>query len=239
MRPGGCGTRPMIESAVTLLPQPDSPTMPSVRPRSRRKSTPSTARTSPRSPSKAVRSPRTSSRASVACNLLFDDGPVEDAPWARLARAAAHERNEALVRLLVKAPELGERLRVIVDTDVELGIRLGGVDPQRRRLLAALVAAGGLTGLERGDQSLGEWTARLFEGARGLADHALVRQHVAGDRIAITGEHAAPIDALGAGVLPDAAGGVNQVELAMVAAVVGGRHAFHHLGRAHAGAQQL
>ena len=34
MRPGGCGTRPMIDSAVTLLPQPDSPTMPSVRPAS-------------------------------------------------------------------------------------------------------------------------------------------------------------------------------------------------------------
>ena len=34
MRPGGCGTSPMIDSAVTLLPQPDSPTMPSVRPRS-------------------------------------------------------------------------------------------------------------------------------------------------------------------------------------------------------------
>ena len=32
MRPGGLGTRPMIDSAVTLLPQPDSPTMASVRP---------------------------------------------------------------------------------------------------------------------------------------------------------------------------------------------------------------
>ncbi len=30
--PGGVGIRRMIESAVTLLPQPDSPTMPSVSP---------------------------------------------------------------------------------------------------------------------------------------------------------------------------------------------------------------
>ena len=44
MRPGGCGTRPMIDSAVTLLPQPDSPTMASVRPASTAKLTPSTAR---------------------------------------------------------------------------------------------------------------------------------------------------------------------------------------------------
>ena len=42
-RPGGCGTNPMIESAVTLLPQPDSPTMPSVRPARTAKLTPSTA----------------------------------------------------------------------------------------------------------------------------------------------------------------------------------------------------
>ena len=33
MRPGGCGTRRMIDSAVTLLPQPDSPTRPRVSPR--------------------------------------------------------------------------------------------------------------------------------------------------------------------------------------------------------------
>src|SRR3954447_24199903 len=239
MRPGGCGTRPMIDSAVTLLPEPDSPTMPSVRPRSRRKSTPSTARTSPRSPSKAVRSPRTSSRASVACNLLFDDRAVEHAPRERLARAAAHERNEALVRLLVKAPELGERLGVIVDADVELGIRLGGVDPQRRRLLAAPVAAGGLTGLERGDQLFGERTARFFVGARRFADYPLVREHVAGDRIAVAGDRAAPFDALRAGVLPDASGHVDDVELAVVATMVRGRHPFHHLARRHARAQQL
>ena len=30
--PGGVGIRRMIDSAVTLLPQPDSPTMPSVSP---------------------------------------------------------------------------------------------------------------------------------------------------------------------------------------------------------------
>ncbi len=37
----------MIESAVTLLPEPDSPTMPSASPAASAKLTPSTARTMP------------------------------------------------------------------------------------------------------------------------------------------------------------------------------------------------
>ena len=32
IRPGGCGIRPRIESVLTLLPEPDSPTTPSVSP---------------------------------------------------------------------------------------------------------------------------------------------------------------------------------------------------------------
>ena len=39
----------MIERAVTLLPEPDSPTMPSVSPAATVKLTPSTARTTPSS----------------------------------------------------------------------------------------------------------------------------------------------------------------------------------------------
>ena len=45
--PGGCGMSRMSESAVTDLPQPDSPTMPSVSPWSSSNDTPSTARTTP------------------------------------------------------------------------------------------------------------------------------------------------------------------------------------------------
>ena len=42
------GSRPMIERASTVLPDPDSPTMPRVWPRSTDRETPSTARTVPR-----------------------------------------------------------------------------------------------------------------------------------------------------------------------------------------------
>src|SRR5947209_14281464 len=55
MRPGGLGMRRMTERFVTDLPDPDSPTMPSVSPRLRSKLMPSTALTVPSSVSKYVR----------------------------------------------------------------------------------------------------------------------------------------------------------------------------------------
>ena len=62
---GGFGIRPMIESAVTDFPQPDSPTIPSVLPFSSEKLTPSTARTVPSRVKKCVRRSSTSSRATT------------------------------------------------------------------------------------------------------------------------------------------------------------------------------
>ena len=54
MRAGGRGSRPMMVSAVTLLPEPDSPTMPRISPGSRLKEMSSTAVISPRWVWKAV-----------------------------------------------------------------------------------------------------------------------------------------------------------------------------------------
>src|SRR5439155_26636571 len=65
MRPGGCGIRRITDSAVTLLPEPDSPTTPSVSPLLMWKSIPSTARTTPSSVKKWVLSPFTSSSRSA------------------------------------------------------------------------------------------------------------------------------------------------------------------------------
>src|SRR5438105_3667135 len=162
MRPGG-GTNPMMLSAMTLLPQPDSPTMPSVRPRSSRRPTPSTALTSPRvSPlgeANTVRSPRTSSKGTStwfieAGNFFFYSLPVENTPRPRLARPAAHERDEALVSLLVQALELCQRFCMVVDAQAELGVVLDGVDEEGGRLLAALISARRLACLERGNELL-------------------------------------------------------------------------------------
>src|SRR5829696_1431814 len=55
--------RPMMARLVTLLPEPDSPTIPRVWPRSSEKLTPSTALTTPSSVSKWTRRSRTSSSA--------------------------------------------------------------------------------------------------------------------------------------------------------------------------------
>src|SRR5437868_10972202 len=114
----------MIESAVTLLPQPDSPTMPSVRPRSSRRLTPSTARTSPCSPRNEVWRLLTSSRALVAGNRFLDASAVKLAPRASVARRAAHERNEALVRLVVEPSQPDVRAGDVVAPDVERGSML-------------------------------------------------------------------------------------------------------------------
>src|SRR5439155_19120975 len=99
-----------------------------------------------------------------------------------LARPAAHEGYEALVRLLVEALQLDEGLRVIVDAQVELGVLLGRMDEEGGRLLAALVAAGGLTDLKSGDQPFGKWaSARSFVRVRRFADDLFAGEHVARD----------------------------------------------------------
>src|SRR5262245_8472147 len=59
------------ERAVTVLPQPDSPTTPTVSPRSMRRSTPSTARTMPSSVLNQVFRPRMSNRVSCTLTLLL------------------------------------------------------------------------------------------------------------------------------------------------------------------------
>ena len=68
MRPGGEAIRRMIDSDVTLLPQPDSPTTASVSPGATENETPSTARTMPSRVKKCVLRPSISSRgAASAC----------------------------------------------------------------------------------------------------------------------------------------------------------------------------
>ena len=58
-RPGGVGTRPINESAVTLFPDPDSPTSPTMRPRPTSNDTSSRMRTVARGRRNSVHRPRT------------------------------------------------------------------------------------------------------------------------------------------------------------------------------------
>src|SRR5439155_16485683 len=110
----------MMLRALTLLPEPDSPTMPSVSPRLMWKSIPSTARTTPSSVKKYVFSPLTSSSRSAMTpplaryhNWLASDGGagVTDSPRGARRRASA-----AAARLaLPSTGDLAERLERALD----------------------------------------------------------------------------------------------------------------------------
>src|SRR5258707_15308863 len=89
--PGGSGINRMSERFATDLPEPDSPTIPSVSPRLSSKLMPSTAFTTPSSVSKYVRRTLTSSRFPlvllVTCHLsLFPHLRIE-----RIAQAIAQK----------------------------------------------------------------------------------------------------------------------------------------------------
>ena len=66
------------------------------------------------------------------------------------------EMHPALAADRFEPLELGKRIGMVVDAQVEVGPFLLAVDQKRRRLLAALVAAGGFAGLHRRDQALCE-----------------------------------------------------------------------------------
>src|SRR3954453_6085108 len=109
---GGCGRSPMIERAVTDLPQPDSPTTPSVLPFSTSKLTPSTARTTPSRVKKCVWRSSTSRMANLGllrprvervAQAVRDEVRAEDERRDREARNQDHVR----VRSVHLAPLLG------------------------------------------------------------------------------------------------------------------------------------
>src|SRR3954454_6315535 len=89
MRPGGMGTSLSTVMAVTVLPQPDSPTTPTVWPRSTDRSTPSTACSQPSSVLKWVLSPLISSKA---INVPRRKRASHDLPWIeRVAQSVTDE----------------------------------------------------------------------------------------------------------------------------------------------------
>src|SRR5215210_1639640 len=86
------------------------------------------------------------SRASLRRDRLLNPG-VDDVAVGLADRVAAlrqelAEVDPALAADFLKTRELLERLRMVVDPQVEIGVVLGRVDEERGRLLAALVAAG-------------------------------------------------------------------------------------------------
>src|SRR5258708_15258770 len=89
-------------------------------------------------------------------DLAFDCRAIGYACGPRTCRQARHERLESLEALDVEAIELGERIGMIVDPEIERRVCFGRTDQQRDRLLAALVAACRLASLHRCAEPLGE-----------------------------------------------------------------------------------
>src|SRR5665811_2491765 len=124
----------MTESAVTLLPQPDSPTTPSVAPLRMLKLTPSTAFTRPSAVAKWVRRSRTSSSVPASTFLVIASGldplpRIERVPEA-VAQEARREDEEDQGDPRVPDPQW-------LAIEVVLGVgqhvaqaRLGGPQPE-------------------------------------------------------------------------------------------------------------
>src|SRR5215831_4716884 len=97
MRPGGDGMRRMIDSAVTLLPEPDSPTSATVSPASMSKETLSTAVTLPRSLAKRVVRLRTCRRGRGIENHRAGRRLARPSPTPRLPASVTHLLLKVLV----------------------------------------------------------------------------------------------------------------------------------------------
>jgi hypothetical protein len=141
--------------------------------------------------------------------------------------------------------ELGDGGGVVVDPQVDVAVGAAAVaaalpdHQQRGRLLAAGVAPGGLAGVERGDQPLGELEpGPLAHGRRHRLDGRAGHQDVALAGEAVAGAVAGPVGALAAGVGGHAAGGVDDRGLALARLVVGAEQGIEGLARRGAGLQQ-
>src|SRR5918996_3151616 len=155
-----------------------------------------------------------------------------------MVHGGAPERVPALVDS-EEAAELGDRLGVVVDAQVAdavdalagLGGRALALDDDGGRLLAARVAAGGLTGLERGDEPVRELACGLEERALHLLGDGLAGEDVPLHRVARPSAMAGPREAAGAGEGGRLAGGGHRAELPRLALAVAGEHPLDRLGR--------
>src|SRR5215217_1274077 len=105
VRPRRGGRRRMIDSAVTLLPQPDSPTIPSVSPAPTSNDTPSTARVVPSSVKKEVARSRTARRGVMRAapnpSPEWERGRGEGPPSPQKARWKGRRRRSVDLSLAV------------------------------------------------------------------------------------------------------------------------------------------
>ena len=137
----------------------------------------------------------------------------------------------------MQAAQIGQRVRVVVGADVEVGVRVSGTDLEPGGLLPPSVAARGLAGFHRREQALGHAAGGAEIALQRRLDDRLGGQHVAGDGNVLALHMPGPRDAVAAAVLRDGAAGVEDVELALVAQRVRAHQAVQHILSRLAGTQ--
>src|SRR6185503_4180593 len=134
--PGGFGTSRVSESAVTLLPQPDSPTSPSVSPWPSTKLTSSTARTTPSGVKKCVERLRTSRRFFLPVFVSRCSRVIRAASSgvsSRLTASYTEVRSCADVKLLLALELRIEGVAQPVSNEREADERQGDHEPRPER----------------------------------------------------------------------------------------------------------
>src|SRR5579883_2832537 len=168
------GKRPITARKVTLLPEPDSPTTPSVRPRATPSETPSTARvTRPASPRKLTLRSEISSSVGIACTSL--------AKHPALCKRDAHAGRRRGLDAWAKSPARWVQVEASVQAILPLPAR-------RIALHAARVGGGAAAAAIAG----GGGEAAFRPGGAGLDDVAAASKLVAGrgGHAAFDDEHA-------------------------------------------------
>jgi hypothetical protein len=127
-------------------------------------------------------------RASISSRSVRPAGVVP-------ARQAGDEGLEAVEAHLVEAAQLGDRLGMVVDAEVELAPVLVALDHERGGLLAALVAARRSPAARAASSRSASGRPGRHGRRRRWPRHLRPGKHVAGDAEVVVEEMAAPFDA--------------------------------------------
>ena len=166
-------------------------------------------------------------------DFALDNGPIRHPDSVTAVRQESPEMHKAFAAHLFEPFELGERISVIVDAQVEVRPFLLTTNHQRGRLLSALVAASRLAGAQRGDQAARKRECGIHCVSRSrVLDDCSAEEHVARERNIVACKMPAPADAGCSGMRGDLASRVDRMNLPMVASGVGGGDLAHNVARA-------
>ena len=166
-----------------------------------------------------------------ARNARLNLDPISQANWIIATRKAFDERLKAFEALAIQALQFNDRIFVIVDAQIELGVVFVTVNAQCGGLFATLVAAGSLACSHRSEQpfSKGHAPRSHIRVGRGM-DDLRPYEHVAGNAEIIAYLVPAPIDATTSGVRRSRPGRGQYVQLPLGLAGIGVSECLNYIG---------